>query len=76
LDTPGASAAAFLRTFGFNLFHGEGGQVYGLDELTGLLRAAGLGHATASQLSGSPLQHLLIATSRPPDGAEPGPVAG
>jgi hypothetical protein len=33
----GRSAAAFLHTFSLSLFHGEGGQVYRLDELTELL---------------------------------------
>ncbi|HET8642277.1 MAG TPA: methyltransferase [Pseudonocardiaceae bacterium] len=57
----GRSAGAFLNTFGFNLFHGEGGQVYRLDELTGLLAAASLGSVTTRRLASSPLQHLLIA---------------
>jgi SAM-dependent methyltransferase len=57
----GRSAAAFLHTFSFSLFHGEGGQVYGLDELTEMLGTAGLGPVATHRLATSPLHHLLVA---------------
>jgi len=61
-DAPGPSDVAFLRTFSLNLFHGQNGQVYGTDEITGWL--AGFTSVQVTRLASSPTQHLITAQSR------------
>jgi len=60
----GVTGAAFLQTFSLNLFHGQGGQVYRLDDIVGWLTTAGLtlGTPVSRPLVASPTQHLLLAT--------------
>lgn len=60
-DAPAPSDVAFLRTFSLNLFHGQNGQVYGVDEITGWL--GGFSSVTVTQLASSPTQHLVTAQS-------------
>jgi SAM-dependent methyltransferase len=58
-DAPGPSDVAFLRTFSLNLFHGQNGQVYGIDEITGWL--TDFHDPTSTQLRNSPTQYLITA---------------
>ncbi|HWM03295.1 MAG TPA: methyltransferase [Actinophytocola sp.] len=63
-DTPpeeGRAGAAFIHLFSLNLFHGQGGQVYPIDEVTGWLSEAGFGAAESTRLRSSPTQHLVVA---------------
>lgn len=57
----GRSDEAFLRTFSLNLFHGEGGELHRLPEITEWLTGAGLGEPSVRQLRGAPMQYLLVA---------------
>jgi SAM-dependent methyltransferase len=59
--TEGVTGAAFLRVFSLNLFHGQGGQVYPLDEIGAWLAEAGFDAPAVHPLRASPTQHLLIA---------------
>ncbi len=52
---------AFARVFSLNLFHGQGGQVYGTEEITAWLAKAGFGEPSAHPLTTSPGQSLLVA---------------
>jgi SAM-dependent methyltransferase len=62
-DAPGPGDMSFLRTFSMNLFHGQDGEVYALDRITGWL-AASFGQVTTTQLPSSPTQHLITAVAQ------------
>lgn len=59
LDAPGPADVAFLRTFSLNLFHGQNGEVYAIDEITSWLTA--FGQPTITRLRKSPTQFLITA---------------
>jgi SAM-dependent methyltransferase len=59
--SPDHASDAFARVFSLNLFHGQGGQVYGTPEITTWLTAAGLTTPTTHPLTTSPGQSLLIS---------------
>ncbi|WP_158841255.1 class I SAM-dependent methyltransferase [Saccharothrix deserti] len=52
---------AFARVFSLNLFHGQGGQVYGAAEIGGWLASAGFGEPVTHPLTTSPGQSLVVA---------------
>ncbi|HEX5542768.1 MAG TPA: methyltransferase [Micromonospora sp.] len=53
---------AWVRAFSLNLFHTQGGRAYGLDELSGLLTAAGFTDLRQHLLTRSDTDHLVLAT--------------
>ncbi|MCC8246460.1 class I SAM-dependent methyltransferase [Saccharothrix luteola] len=59
--SPDPASDAFARVFSLNLFHGQGGQVYGTDEITTWLANAGLGTPVTHPLTTSPGQSLLVS---------------
>ncbi|HWH01006.1 MAG TPA: methyltransferase [Pilimelia sp.] len=69
----GAAAEAFVRTFSLHLFHTQGGQVYAAPELSRWLAEAGFGEVRRHRLTGSEIDHLLIAATSAP--ARPDPAA-
>ncbi|MFD0201598.1 MULTISPECIES: class I SAM-dependent methyltransferase [Saccharothrix] len=58
---PDRAGDAFARVFSLNLFHGQGGQVYGVEEITGWLTSAGFRSPVVHPLTTSPGQSLLVA---------------
>ncbi|MCE6997398.1 methyltransferase domain-containing protein [Saccharothrix sp. S26] len=58
---PDRASDAFARVFSLNLFHGQGGQVYGTSEITTWLTSAGLTTPTTHPLTTSPGQSLLVS---------------
>ncbi|MBW4717935.1 methyltransferase [Saccharothrix obliqua] len=58
------SAEAFARVFSLNLFHGQGGQVYGAAEIGEWLAGAGFADTTTHPLRSAPGQSLTIARKR------------
>jgi SAM-dependent methyltransferase len=58
------SGEAFLRLFSLNLFHGQGGQVWGQEAIMGWLAAAGFGEITAYPLVAAPTDQVIIARRR------------
>ncbi|ONI86820.1 hypothetical protein ALI22I_24860 [Saccharothrix sp. ALI-22-I] len=59
--SPDRASDAFARVFSLNLFHGQGGQVYGADTITTWLTKAGFTAPTTHPLTTSPGQSLLTA---------------
>ncbi|ROP35509.1 class I SAM-dependent methyltransferase [Saccharothrix texasensis] len=59
--SPDQASDAFARVFSLNLFHGQGGQVYGTAEITAWLTAAGFDSPVPHPLTTSPGQSLLVA---------------
>ena len=66
LDDPAPSGSvtgdAFVKLFSLNLFHGQGGRAYPLDQIAGWLRAAGFGELRDHGLPPSPNDRLIVAT--------------
>jgi hypothetical protein len=66
LDDPAPSGSvtgdAFVKLFSLNLFHGQGGRAYPLDQIAGWLRAAGFGDIRDHGLPPSPNDRLIVAT--------------
>jgi SAM-dependent methyltransferase len=60
-DGGGAVGEAFVRTFSLNLFHGQGGQVYGYRELAEWLAEAGFTDLNRHTFAASPTDHLITA---------------
>ncbi len=58
------SGEAFLRLFSLNLFHGQGGQVWGQETIMGWLAAAGCGEITAYPLVAAPTDQVIMARRR------------
>lgn len=58
-DAPGPADVAFLRTFSLNLFHGQNGEVYSIEEIASWLAA--FGPPAITQLRNSPTQYLITA---------------
>jgi SAM-dependent methyltransferase len=58
-DAPSPADTAFLRMFSLNLFHGQNGEVYAIDEITSWLTA--FGPPTITRLRKSPTQYLITA---------------
>lgn len=56
----GRAGAAFLHAFSLNLFHGQGGQVYPIETITGWLTEVGFTAASSIRLRSSPTQHLVV----------------
>lgn len=61
-DAPGPADVSFLRTFSLNLFHGQNGEVYGLDRIAGWL--SDFREVTTTQLRNSPTQYLITAVAQ------------
>lgn len=59
-DARAPSDVAFLRMFSVNLFHGQNGEVYAIDEIASWLTA--FGPPTITRLRKSPTQYLITAT--------------
>lgn len=57
----GVVGEAFVRTFSLNLFHGQGGQVYGYAELAEWLTEAGFTDLDRHTFQKSPTDHLITA---------------
>ncbi|WP_447008172.1 methyltransferase [Saccharothrix isguenensis] len=62
--SPDRASDAFARVFSLNLFHGQGGQVYGAAEIGGWLASAGFGDPVTHPLTTSPGQSLVVARRR------------
>ena len=60
-DAPGPGDVSFLRTFSLNLFHGQNGEVYALEEITSWLTGF---EVTTTQLRLSPTQYLITAVAQ------------
>lgn len=60
-DGGGAVGEAFVRTFSLNLFHSQGGQIYGYPELAEWLAEAGFTDLSRYTFRVSPTDHLVIA---------------
>jgi SAM-dependent methyltransferase len=61
-DAPSPADVAFLRTFSLNLFHGQDGEVYGVDEITSWL--TDFGAPAVTRLRSSPTQYLVTAVAQ------------
>jgi hypothetical protein len=61
-DGAGRADEAFVSGFSLNLFHTQGGQVYGLEQITSWLTAAGLEPPRRHPLERSPTDWLLTTT--------------
>ncbi|MEU4449602.1 class I SAM-dependent methyltransferase [Actinosynnema sp. NPDC050801] len=59
--SPDRASDAFARVFSLNLFHGQGGQVYGADVIAGWLAGAGFDEPVTHPLTTSPGQSLVVA---------------
>lgn len=57
----GAIGEAFVHTFSLNLFHSQGGQIYGYPELAEWLAEAGFTDLSRYTFRTSPTDHLVIA---------------
>ncbi|OJF15880.1 methyltransferase [Couchioplanes caeruleus] len=61
VERPPGPAEAFVQAFSLNLFHTQGGRVYGYAELTTLLTDAGFTSVDRHVLERSPTDHLVTA---------------
>jgi SAM-dependent methyltransferase len=52
---------AFVRVFSLNLFHSQGGRIYGRDDIAGWLAGAGFAAPEWSTLRQMPADHLAVA---------------